>query len=929
MTASTDLPSGLEDDPDHTPTPVVVAAVLFVDERSLPVSLEAVRTQVYGVERVVILGGGSVAADLARTRGAHQMASYSDFVKALGPETDYVWLLHGDARPRPDALGALVAETERNEASLVGSKVLDGAAPDRLESVGAATDVFGEPYTGLDPEEVDLEQYDVVRDVAFISGVSMLVRRDLLKGLGGIDESLPPLAAGLDFSQRARIAGGRVMVAPSSEVLHLKSCGEEGAGWREQAGRMRAMMKAYRWITLVWAIPAGWLLALADGIIRLFLGSTRPLTDLARASAWNLLRLPGTLRARNEVRAIRATGDEELFRYQVSGSVRLRSLGADLASRFGWIIDQEPGVVTEEELEREPSIGGPAGLAVAVLIVGLATRSLWFSRPVGSGFWLPLHSDAASVIASYSGGWNPAGLGSTQPLHPSAAAVSVVQWMLGGWTGAIGLVTGVAVVAAVWGIARLLASLGIAGAAKWLGGIAYVLGPFAIVFTETGYWPGFVALGALPWMVEAIVDHPDGHGRLMWGRIGRIVLAAGLTASFAPLAVAVPLFAVVVAVPLMSRTGVRVSALWWALIGLVAGADVVAPYLLGVPPAALTADTVVSDPWPSVVVGVAIVAASILTVAFAPPARARVAGWGGAMMGAALLLTNVPGVTGELRVAAVALAALGSAFVVGGAIRIDFDTSAPAVAAQTIGVMASVVVIAASSPLVLNGRAGLPDEGWSDRLEFVAELESAAGPDRILLIGPPELLPGDHRLGEGYAYRLVSGSEPTLDQGWLGLTRIGDRALANTLTAVNAGATARPGELLSEFAVRWVVVADGTPLVEVLASQVDLAERQRFEGWSVYENLAARSRLEHPSGTWVAGRTAAEGPAGDARVRLADNADPGWGPDWSQSEWANEVSASEGVISFRADGVRRWLAVASAAILGASAALAFWGRRRT
>jgi hypothetical protein len=54
---------------------------------------------------------------------------------------------------------------------------------------------------------------------------------------------------------------------------------------------MRAMMKAYRWITLLWAIPAGWVLALIDGVLRLFLGSTRPLTDLIRASAWNLIQV--------------------------------------------------------------------------------------------------------------------------------------------------------------------------------------------------------------------------------------------------------------------------------------------------------------------------------------------------------------------------------------------------------------------------------------------------------------------------------------------------------------------------------------------------------------------------------------------------------------------------------------------------------------
>src|SRR5690606_11489706 len=193
--------------------------------------------------------------------GSHAVVSdFAEFVTGLDAAVDLVWIVHGDARPRPDALGALVAEMDRSEASLVGPKVIDAATLDRLESVGSATDVFGEPYSGLDADEVDLEQYDVVRDVAFVSAVSMLVRRDLVRGLRGIDPLLPPVAAGMDFSQRARIAGGRVMVAPSSEVLHSRTCREEVASWREWAGRMRSMLKVYRLITLAWVVPIGTLL---------------------------------------------------------------------------------------------------------------------------------------------------------------------------------------------------------------------------------------------------------------------------------------------------------------------------------------------------------------------------------------------------------------------------------------------------------------------------------------------------------------------------------------------------------------------------------------------------------------------------------------------------------------------------------------------
>src|SRR5690606_9011486 len=104
--------------------------------------------------------------------------------------------------------------------------------------------------------------------VAFVSSVSMLVRRDLLRGLGGIDQKLAPVAAGLDLSQRVRVAGGRVIVVPSSEVFHDRRCGRGDGGWREQSGRMRAMLKAYRPITLIWMVPLAILTGIADSLIR-------------------------------------------------------------------------------------------------------------------------------------------------------------------------------------------------------------------------------------------------------------------------------------------------------------------------------------------------------------------------------------------------------------------------------------------------------------------------------------------------------------------------------------------------------------------------------------------------------------------------------------------------------------------------------------
>lgn len=158
------------------------------------------------------------ARKIASAYGIEWIASLPGVIESCTDGT-HVWLVLDGVRPRPDALGALVLGQERLDAAVTGSKVLDEDNPDRLLSVGFATDVFETPYTGFDEDERDQGQYDVVRDVAAVGGQSTLIRIDLARGLGGPDAAMAPFAAAVDFCQRARLRGARVVAVPSSEVL--------------------------------------------------------------------------------------------------------------------------------------------------------------------------------------------------------------------------------------------------------------------------------------------------------------------------------------------------------------------------------------------------------------------------------------------------------------------------------------------------------------------------------------------------------------------------------------------------------------------------------------------------------------------------------------------------------------------------------------
>jgi GT2 family glycosyltransferase len=343
---------------------------------------------------MIVVGGESDARRIAVDHDVGWIANIGGAVDASG-DASHLWIVHEGVEPRPDALGALTWEATRLDASVAGSKVLDIDEPKRLLSVGFATDIFDSPYTGFEADERDQGQYDVVRDVAAVGGQSVLLRLDLARGLGGPDRSMATFSAAVDFCQRSRLRGARVIVVPSSEVLARDESGRIDR-WRERGGRLRAMTKVYGSTTLLWALPMAFLSGFAQSVLLLFLGRWRFL-DWLRAWAWYILKLPNTLGARSAARRGRVVGDAELFRYQVSGSVALKGVVKELSDRIRQRLPGEDRLSVEaigSEIRRPAFIVG----AVALLFVLLATRSIWTVGLPAVGYSLPFAESGTSAV---------------------------------------------------------------------------------------------------------------------------------------------------------------------------------------------------------------------------------------------------------------------------------------------------------------------------------------------------------------------------------------------------------------------------------------------------------------------------------------------------------------------------------------------------
>lgn len=145
-----------------------------------------------------------------------------------------VWILNNDTEPRPGALAALCARLDGARAAMAGSTLVYAHAPGRVQCaggyslnrlLGGTAAVFGDEaldsVLSRPPEEAE-------KELDYVSGASLLVRRDVLEYLGLLAEEYFLYYEDTEFGLRARRAGLRLAWAPDSIVMH-KEGGASGA----------------------------------------------------------------------------------------------------------------------------------------------------------------------------------------------------------------------------------------------------------------------------------------------------------------------------------------------------------------------------------------------------------------------------------------------------------------------------------------------------------------------------------------------------------------------------------------------------------------------------------------------------------------------------------------------------------------------------
>lgn len=184
--------------------------VVVVDNGSKDDSVQVVRSSFPGADVVEIgknlgfAGGNNIGIKYAMEQGA-----------------DYVFLINNDTTVHPDYLKELVEVAESDPSiGAVGSKIYYHSEPQRIWFAGGKINWLKNKGEHIGLGEIDKGQHEKIREVGYLTGCALLVKREVLERVGVLEDDYFLYYEDADYSLRIKNAGYKIVCAPKSKIYH-------------------------------------------------------------------------------------------------------------------------------------------------------------------------------------------------------------------------------------------------------------------------------------------------------------------------------------------------------------------------------------------------------------------------------------------------------------------------------------------------------------------------------------------------------------------------------------------------------------------------------------------------------------------------------------------------------------------------------------
>ncbi len=236
--------------------------VLVVDNGSTDGSVDHLRRLFPGAQFIENEANLGFAA--GNNRGIEQ---------AMNNRADYVFILNNDTVVLPDVLDKLIGTAESDpKIGAVGPKICYYSNPDRIWCLGGRISFFLGCTWHVAGRRRDRPKYQGVRDVDYLTGCALLLKRGVMEEVGCFDRIFGPgYFEDTDLCMRIGRKGYRLVCVEQARILHKISRSSSGAATslktylkiRNGAIFFRRYARPVHWLTLPFGVAANALATIA------------------------------------------------------------------------------------------------------------------------------------------------------------------------------------------------------------------------------------------------------------------------------------------------------------------------------------------------------------------------------------------------------------------------------------------------------------------------------------------------------------------------------------------------------------------------------------------------------------------------------------------------------------------------------------------
>ena len=183
--------------------------IIVIDNASTDSSAENL-SEMEGIDFIAngtndgFVGGNNIGIKFALERGAK-----------------YILLLNNDTIVEPDFLNELVLAMETDQKiGVTGCKIMNYYDKDRIWSAGGGIRKWTKKTFQYGEGKRDDGSYDEAREVDFLSGCCLLIRREVIEKIGLLDNDYFMYYEDVDYCLRTKKAGFTVNYVPESVIWH-------------------------------------------------------------------------------------------------------------------------------------------------------------------------------------------------------------------------------------------------------------------------------------------------------------------------------------------------------------------------------------------------------------------------------------------------------------------------------------------------------------------------------------------------------------------------------------------------------------------------------------------------------------------------------------------------------------------------------------